>query len=91
MDINLLANIGMVCLFLGTLPSIFTLIKNRGKLDGFNLIGSFPMAIGEWVFLFYFYLRQDYVTVALLLPLAVYWILVIGLKMKDIKWEYKDY
>jgi hypothetical protein len=84
MDLNLLANIAMICLFLGTLPSIVTLIKNKNKLEGFSLLGSFPMMFGEVAFLAYFALIPDYVTVALLLPLAVYWMVVIGLKLKII-------
>jgi hypothetical protein len=83
MDINLISNIGMLLLVIGTLPSIIVLLRNRNNLKGFSTIGSVGIASGQAVYLFYFLLLGDYVTSALCVPLVVFWLAVILFKLRE--------
>ena len=83
MDLNIISNIGMLLLVIGTLPSIAIVIKNRKNLKGFSMIGSIGIAIGQAVYLFYFLLVGDYLTSALSVPLVVFWFAVIFFKSME--------
>jgi undecaprenyl pyrophosphate phosphatase UppP len=93
-DLTLLANIAVICFFLATLPSIYSLIKNRNDektLKSFNLVGVSLMATGQIIMVFYFVLLGDYITTSLLTPLVAYWMAIIGLKLRCINKNRKVY
>jgi Ca2+/Na+ antiporter len=83
MELSILANIATVALFLGTIPSIRAVVKDRTALKGFSVIGSFSFFLGQLIFVIYFILVGDWVTVILLIPLATFWFLVFSYKVKE--------
>ena len=76
-DMNLLANIGMLWLVIGTIPSIYSVLKNRRNLQGFSIIGSLGILIGQSTYLYYFILLNDIITSILSIPLIMFWLIVL--------------
>lgn len=77
MDLVILSNLAMFSLVIGTMPAFVSLIKSRTNLRGFSLIGTLGLLIGQTLYLIYFGLYEDYITMALCMPLVTYWILVL--------------
>jgi hypothetical protein len=76
-NINTLANLAMLSLVIGTLPSIKEALKNRNVLKGFSLFGAFGIAIGQAGYFLYFSIIGDYITTILTTPMITYWLIVI--------------
>lgn len=77
MDISLIANLGMLALVIGTIPSIISALKNRKNLVAFSTIGSIGILIGQLIYLGYFMILQDYLTSILSIPLIIFWLSVL--------------
>lgn len=77
MSLNILSNLAMLSLVLGTLPAYVALLKARGNLKGFSLLGTIGIFTGQLLFTIFFFLSNDYLTTALAIPLVIYWTLVL--------------
>ena len=83
MDVNVISNIAMSLLVLGTLPNIAAVIRDRKNLRGFNTLGSVGIFLGQSIYLAYFLLQGDYITSALDIPLMIFWLIVIIFKTNN--------
>jgi hypothetical protein len=79
-EISLLSNIAVLALFAGTIPSISSLVKNRRCTDSFSTAGSLATIAGQILYLAYFAMVGDWITVALSLPLLAFWVAVLAFK-----------
>lgn len=82
-DMILLANLGMLSLVIGTIPSIWSAIKNRNNLRGFSMLGAIGVMVGQSIYFVYFMLLNDYLTTMLSVPLLIYWAIVLIYTLKD--------
>lgn len=85
MDINLLSNLAMLSLVIGTIPSMYAVINNRNALKGFSILGCLGILVGQVLYSTYFYLIRDYITCLLTFPLATFWSIVLIFKLRNRK------
>jgi hypothetical protein len=76
-SLDLLSNLGMIALFIGTIPSIKTLIKERHNLKAFDIFGSIWIIIGQAIYTAYFMLLGNYITVLFSIPLVIFWVVAL--------------
>lgn len=80
MDVSILSNIATLSLFVGTLPSIVAIIKNRKCIDSFSAFGAIGILAGQLLFVTYFATIGDWITVLLMTPVTAFWTLVLFFK-----------
>ena len=83
--IEYLPNMAMLCLLIGTLPSMIQAVKNRKNLIGFSFIGAVGLLIGQVLFVIYFASLNDVLTTLFELPLVAYWALVVIYTKKSVE------
>jgi hypothetical protein len=81
-EISLLSNVAVLALFAGMIPSISSLVKNRRCMDSFSTVGSIATIAGQVLYLAYFAMVGDWITVALSLPMLAFWVAVLVFKFE---------
>lgn len=82
-DLSLLSTIGMITLLIGTLPNMRAVLKNRYSLDGYSMIGSIAIMIGQFIFAVYFALVGDWLATFISIPMCIFWVIVVAIKISD--------
>ena len=85
METQLLSNVAMLCLLVGTLPSIRSAIKNRENLIGFSTIGALVILFGQLLYCIYLVEMTNYIAALLSIPLMIYWTFVVIFSVKKRK------